>query len=811
MFPAIALGLRALARRPGYVLGVALPLAFGMGASIAIFSVVLNVLVRPLEYPDAGAIASIEQENPHLSAAPLRLSSGNYLRLEKAVRSFRSLAAYESAEVTLTGRGEPVRLAAAAVGRAFFDTLGVFPEVGRPFLPGEFTAPGLERAILARGRAAVLSHELWRSRFQGSREILGQVLTLDGAAHTVVGVMPPRFAFPGRVDVWVPLVFGDVAPDDWGGFYLGVVGRLAEGAAFEPARAELALKAEELRGLAAETNAGLRFSTMPLQEKMTKDLEEPLWVVLILANVILVNVGLNAGHLLLARVVSRERETAVVLALGGRVGAVFRQLLAESLLLTLAALALALVWAHWCLWTLLALAPVELAGFREIGLDGPTLLFAALVAVGSATLCAALPLPGLRSLDVARSLNEGAARGSPGRRQGRIQDWVVGAQTALSLALLVMTALMLRSYSGLASQELNFDPSGVLTLDLTLPEARFGDPDAARGFAERALQELAAAPGVAAAAAGLRFPVLDEGAGIWFRLGEGPGAGSAGGPAEHEATLNTVTPGYFDVLRIPIRRGRGLGEEDRPGGRKVVVVSEELARRHFGGRDPLGKRLVLTPWPEEGWEIVGVAADVKQGGLKASAFPTVYVPFSQLPIPRLRFVVRTSGDPAALSRTAARSIWAVEPDLGFERIAPLEARIGGLLAPERFAASLVALFGGLGLVLAATGIYGSTAYRVSGRRFEFGVRLALGALPRDIVLHEIRAGLPRTLIAVALGVAAAIGAGGLASSILYAVGPLDPLSVAGGALLTCLVALLSMYLPARRASRLDPSAVLRRG
>lgn len=806
-----SIGMRILFRRRSLVLGIALPLAFGMGASIAVFSIVMSVLVKPLGFPDPEALVSIEQESPHLSATPLRLASANYLHLEKAVQSFQSVAAYEVTDVTRTGGGDPERLKAAAVDRRFFEVLGTFPAAGRPFLAEDYSGPDLEYAILAHGRAVILSYEYWKSRFNGSKEILGGNLDLNGKSHVVVGVMPRGFEYPSRIDVWIPLLFGAAAPNDWGGYYLGVIGRLAPGVTIEQARADLALREQEVQKAAPEVNADFKFVALRLHDKLTADLRTPLWIVFILSTVILVNVSINAALMYLAGVVSREKDMALILALGEGIPGIFGQLAVESFSIALLACAGALLSAHWGLWILTSMAPIEAGNFAAPGLDIWTVGFGLCVAAVTAALCALLPIPGLLRLDIATSLNGSGTRTSSGLRQRRLQDTLVLGQTAVSLALLVTTVLMVRSYVGIASQELNFDPSGVLSLDLTLPQDQFQSPDALDGFTTRAIEELGSIPGVEGAACALRLPILDEGAGIWFTPGSSPSAGASAKPPEYEATLNTVTPDFFRVMRIPLLRGRGVDTKDRPDGPRVVVISRDVERRFFGGLDPVGKSLLLSPWPDAPWEIVGVAADVKQGGLRASDFPAIYVPFSQLPLGRLRFVVRSSGNPAALARTAMSRIWSVKPNLSFEEVAPLDERIGRLLAPERFAMILVGAFGALGLLLSATGIYGTTAYRVGQQGHEMGIRLALGGQPRDIVLHILRNSLSRTLLGLVIGLAMAIGAGRFLSSLLYAVSPLDPLSLAGGVILMAAVTILSMYVPAIRASRADPAAALRRG
>lgn len=801
--------LRSLLRHPRLSLGVVLPLALGLGAATALFSVLHTFLLAPLALPGADELVAIHQDVPQLGGE-LNLSSANYLDLVERNRSLETVAAYEKLDRSWTGHGNPERLTTAAVTPELWQLLGVAPAWGSGFEPAVYEVPDPTTKILAYGPAVLLSHELWQTRFGADPRVIGTAMVLDGRPHRIAGVMPPGLCFPEGVDVWTPLSFGALAPRDRGGFYLSVLGRRKAEAGSERVRQDLEAVAAHVRREAPDY-ADLSFVARPLREALTEELETALWVLFGLSLAILAGVVVNAATLLLAHSVARQRELAVRLALGGARRGVAAQAVAEAVLLALVAGVLGLLAAVWLLRLAVALAPFDLAGFQPLRPDLWTLVFGLGTAVAAGVVCGLLPVLRLDRNRLVRQLNEGGRSSTASRRQQHLQHLLVATQVALAAVLLVATLLMVRTYWELATSDFRFQPRGLLTLDLTLPEGSYDSPPAMSDFAARAVDGLAALPGAESAAAGLRLPVLDEGGGMWFLLAGASGGPPADGAPEHGADLNLVTPGFFETLRLPLLAGRGFDAGDRADAEPVVVVSQELVRRHFSDGEAVGRSIYLTPFPEMPWRIVGIAADVRQGGLRGEPEPALYLSYHQLPLGRLRFVVRTAGDPAALLPAARQRIWSLDPALAFETAGTFEARLHRLLRPERFALWLVGLFGVLGLVLSAGGIYGSTSYAVGRQLPELGIRAALGGEPRTLVRHLLRRHLGRALPGLAAGAVAVLLLARSASSVLYGVSAFDPVALLGGLAVLGGMAILAVYLPARRAARLEPSTILRRG
>lgn len=799
---------RTLARRPLFFLAVGTPLALGIAVSTALFSAVSAYLLRPLDLPHAKSLVYLYQDLPDYGGEQY-LSPANLLDLRAGTGSFAALAAYQVGPVTLTGAAEPVRLQAAIVDADFWRVVGIRPASGHLFAADDHRLADAAGISIGRAQAVLISHALWTSRYARA-PVAGRSIVLDGRPHAIVGVLPPETRFPDDVDLWLPLVLGGVAPQDRGSFQLQAVGRLAPGIDVAAARAELAGLAPRLERAAPEINAGIRLVVVPLREHLVERLTVPLWALFTLSVLILVGVSMNAAYLLLARHLVRRGEIALRVALGAGRGDVLFHTIAEGALVAGLSAMAGLLLAGSGLRLALRLVPISVAGLRPPVVDATAVAFAMAVAALVAVVCSLGPAFQLRrSSATACLLNGEGLRSSLGNRHLRLQAAMVTAQIALSTVLLVAMALMARTYRNLTAVELAFEPRQVLTLSLTLPEDRYRHETSRIAFTERVIGELAALPGAQRAAAALRLPVLDLGGGIWFRTALAGDRGTAA--VDHDATFNVISGDYFRTLGIPLLQGRSLADTVDAGAEPVTVVSQELARRHYPGGDALGRELILTPWPERRWRIVGVAADVRQNGLREPVRPAVYIDYRELPVEQVTFVVRTVGEPAALAAAARRRLWSVDPELGVERVAGLEAQLADAVRGERSALWLVGSFAGLGLLLAASGVYASLAYLVAQRRGELGVRLAMGAQREDILRQVVIGEVPRTVAGLALGLLASILLGGFAASLLYGVGPADPISLLGsGALLLAVVGLATLP-PARRAARSDPLTVLRSG
>ncbi len=801
---------RSLRREPRFFMIAVLLLAVGIGANSAMLGVIRNLLLAPLGFPQSDSIVVVNQRIPRLGGA-VPFSSGNFLDLTQQTQALEKLAAIQRVNATLTERGDPAVLDIARVTPSYFDALTVRPILGRPLRPEDAIPADPSGMILGQGPLAILSHELWSTRFGADEQAIGSFAVLDGVAHEIVAVMPADFRPPGPADIWTPLLFGQVAPYDRGGFRLQVLARLKAGAGLEQARQEADAIALRLGKVVPAINDGLALEVNRLQEVLTGDIRPVLWILYGISALVLAVICANVGNLMLAKASSRQKEIGVRVALGAGGRSIVRQLLAESLLIAWAG---GLIGALLAFVGLAALSGSLPSGFAAAATSGfswmiPALCLAIATVSGAVFgLTSALWLlrPNLREL-----LVEGGRGLSANRRQRLLQDALVVAQLALSVVLLLSTALMVRSYWQLASLDLGFQPQRLVTLDLTLPQRNFSSSGSMIGFVDRAVEELHSIPGASTAAASLRLPVLDFGGGVWFHEGRARSQEdwSQGKVKSHSATFNVVTPAYFRTLGIPIVRGRGLGPQDRAGSAEVVVISQRLAERYFPDSDPVGRFLVLTAWRGVSRQIVGVVGDVRQGGLKADPAPAVYVPYRQLPFARLRFSVSMKGEAEAALTQARARIWSIDSGLGFESSGTMAQRLEAVRRPDRLALALVAAFGVIGMLLAAAGVYASTAYLVDLRRPEFGIRMALGGRSGHIVGNVLKGGSTRCLIGLSLGMGAGLAASQLSQRLLFEVSPLDPWAFAASMALMATAALMAMYLPARRAARIDPNTVLR--
>ena len=797
---------RGLWRQKSWVAMIVLPLALGIGVTIAVFTIAQDVLLAPLRFPAPEQLVSLQHSIPG-EEGTLRLSPANYLDLEAASpSSFASLAAYEPIAATLIGQGDPLNLDAVRVSPSFFDVVAVMPQIGRPFDRTMARLPETEGIILDHGSTVILSHRLWKSRFGGDESVVGAVVTLDARRLEVVGVMPRDFDFPAGADLYLPLGFGEVAPHDRGGYYLEAIARLAEGRRLEQARVESEALMAGLRQAAPRINEKLDLSVLSLRDRLVEDLELGIWLLFGVSSLILLLVSANSAQLFWARGLERQRDLAIHLALGASRGSLIRQFLAESLGLATLATVLGSLLAWFGLDALVAVIPEGLFAGRPVELDAGSLPF--IVALGllvglAVGLAPILALTRLRSLP--RRLAEGGRSQSLGRGQKAIQDVMVIAQLALAMMLLHTTYLMLASYVELRSVPLGFDPEGVVTLDTTLPWEGYEDEATMRLFAERAVAEIASRPGVRSAGLGLRLPVVDGAGGVWVRTDPSETE------AAHPSTFHTVDSGFLPTLGVGLVRGRNIDPGDRSGTAPVAVVNQTFVRHHFAGLDPLEQTITLTPWPELQFQIVGIAQDVPQGGVGRQMAPAVYVPYAQVPMERLRLVARVDGDPERAVPTLAAAVWDVDPTLGFRVSATLNARLEKVLLPARISTTLIGFYGVFGALLAATGVFGVIAFFVESRRSEISIRLALGSQPRSLLVWVFRKALARTAVGLGLGVLGAVVLaiamteqlfGGISWSL-----PSLLLSLCG---LATVVAL-AQFFPARRAIRVAPTASLLRG
>lgn len=792
----VRLALRGLVKHPGHAAAVALTLALGIGANTAIFSVVNAVMLRPLPYPEAERLVDVLVLKPEMSPNRLGVTPAHFHAWKSQGSAFEHLGAYVPfGSLDLTGEGKPARLSRHLVSEGLLEALNARPARGRLFAPEDYRT----------GRAVLLTERLWRSRFGGDPEIPGRRLVLSGESYEVAGVLPEGFRLPGGApDVVVPLVFAPDAATDRSAAYLGGLGRLRPGVTLEAARGEMAGIGARLARQFPDTNESVTESLLPLREVFVGPARKALGVIAGAVAFVLLIACANVASLQLARSVSREPEMVLRSALGAGARRLARQLLTESAVLSLLGGALGLLLAALLLRLFPDARGIYLPRDVELGLDARVLGFTFLLALACG-LASSLP-PALRAGrgDLYRVLGGRAAEG--GERQVRLQGLLVVLEIALALVLLTGAGLMLRSFFRLQSEDLGFRPDGVLTLEISLPEAKYPEPGAVAAFHRELLERIAALPEVTAAGVARSLPPDD----LWGFLPEFEGREPS---RKDTAGWQVVTEGYFSALGTPVLQGRDFAAGDRVGGRLAAIASRSAARQFFPAGEALGRRVLFDGvW----YEIVGIVEDQRSPGATEEARPAFYLPLAQLPVPAeylrgMTLAVRTAGDPLKLAGPVRKAVWELDANLPIADLQTFEARLaaGTALARSRFNTALLASFAVLAVALALVGIYGVLSWQVNRRTRELGVRMALGALRADLLRLVLTRGLLLTGAGLAAGLLASVSLTRVLESLLFGVSALDPGTFALVVPALGATALLACYLPARRASRLDPLAALR--
>ena len=806
---------RKLVRAPGFTTVAALTLGLAIGATTVIFSVVNGVLLEPLPFRDPERlvrVASVGREG-----RPTAMSAPDFLDYRGQSKSVASMAAIEGITVNMTGRGEPERLSAARVSGSFFSILGVQPAIGRTFSPEDDTR-GAERVV-------VLSNALWRRHFGADPKIVGQSITLDANPFTVIGVAPVGFTYPSNPEIWVPLVLeGPVAaPDNRGAHYLGGIGRLAAGATVEQANAELAQIAAQLAELYPSTNANFGGMAVSLQEYTVGDARKGLLVMLGAVSFVLLIACANVANLLLVRAASRSTEMAVRTALGAGRGRILRQLLTESLILALLGSGVGLLLAVWGLDLLVAFGPQNLPRLDEVRIDGPVLGFAVGISLLTGLLFGLVPAVHASRPNLHEMLKEGARGSSAGG--GRLRSTLVMAEMALAVVLLIGAGLLIRSFARLLDVDPGFRTENVYTYTIAPPEPRYERTQPLRALVSDLVERARTLPEAQSVGATFGLPLGNYGIRTIFEIEGLPRSE----PGDRRITgVASVTPGFFETMKMRVLHGRSFTAEDRLGRQKVVIVNEALAKRYFPGESPLGKRIELG-WeldtaavaaPEGtardsaaryaiGGEIIGVVADVKQQSIAGESPAMTYVPFDQAPIGLVSVVVRSTAQPAAVHAAARAQLRALDRDLPLFDFRPVEDLVSDSVAQPRFYAILLGSFAAIALLLAAVGIYGVISYAVAQRTRELGIRVALGATGPQVLRLVLGRGLVLTATGVLAGLVVAFWLTRLLVTLLFGVEPADPLTFASVAVVLTGVAALASYVPARRAARVDPVIALR--
>jgi len=792
--------LRVLRRTPLFTACTIAALAIGIGSTTALFSVVHALLVKPLPYADAERLVVLWEHNLPRNRLRNVVSPANYLEWKARSQSFERMAALTQNRVTLTGNGEPEELPTVVVTADLLDTLGVAPMLGRGFASGE-DQEGAPRAL-------VLGHGLWTRRFGSDPAVIGRTLTINGEPATVIGVMSRGFEVLGiPADLYVPFRLGASARRFSGRSIIGI-GRLKAGVSRDQAQAEMEGVMDGLRREQPDFNTGWSVNLVPLREQLVGDIRLAVLVLFGAVGAVLLIACGNIGSLMLTRASSRRRELAIRTALGASTGRLLWQLIGESLLLSIAGGALGLLLSVWISNTLTSWVSTRLPLplLSQIAIDPSVLAFAALATVLTTLVCGLAPALGATGGSVVTALRDGAPNIS-GASRGRLMRQVfVVAEIALALTVVCGAGLLGRSLMELQRVRPGFSPASALSLRVTLPSRAYADSDAQHAFHTRVTDALQALPDVRAVG-GTSFPPL---------AGVGPATSfwraDAPQPPPNERPVveaRPVTAGYFHVMEIPFLAGRDLADSDTADRDPVAVINETFARQIYPGDNPIGRKFILNLGNPKPHEIIGVVGDVKLASVDGEVRPTAYLSSRQYAFGIMTYVVRTNGDPRLLGPSAVRVIREIDPLLPVASVRSLEEVFAESIARPRMIAVAMSVFAGAALLLAALGVYGIVAYSVSQRAREFGIRVALGAHPSQIVRMVVRQNLGVVAIGLLVGLACAIPAARLLRGLLFEVGPNDPATFGAIGSALAAIAIVASYLPARRGTRIDPVVTLK--
>jgi putative ABC transport system permease protein len=792
---------RSILKRPAMSAIVVITLGLGLGANAAVFSTIDALVLRPFTMRDVDRITMLSYTKPDDQNRREALSPADYLDLRKETDVFERLAAFEWWTANLVGKDEPENVQGFFVSADFFPALGVQPVAGRSFLPEEET-PGWNRRV-------VLGHGLWQRRFASDSSIVGRSIDVDGQQYEVVGIAPPAFDFPMGAQIWAPLAFNAETAANRRSLYITAIGRLAPGRTLEDAKVQMAIVGERLSREHPDTNRGRELRVYTLGDGM---MDIGLGPILTMwqasACFVLLIACANVANLLLARGAERQREMAVRLAIGASRARVARELLIESGILALAAVpaALAVTWVS--LKLIVAYMPAKIArfvaGWYQMDVDFRLIAFTAALAMGTALVFGLIPAIQASRPRLTETLKEGGRSSTAGAARLRLRRGLVVAEMALALPLLVAAALSVLTVHRFLNGPQGFNPEGVLTMQLLLPDARYPTADARLRFAGDAVDRLRAVPGVDLAAAVNIMPGSNGNAGRSIEIDGIPNPDPANPPS---VDYRTATPEIFTALQIPIRAGRAFTDGDREDTQAVAIVSESLARQYWPHADPIGKRIKTSTGP---WmTVVGISGDVIHNWFNRRNYPTLYRPFRQAPTDGMALIVRTSRDPSTLSAEARAAVRAVDPSQPLFDLLTMRQTLQERTIGLQYVGAVMLVFGGLALLLAVIGVYGVMAHMVTQRTHEIGVRMALGATRRDVLQITVGQTGRLTAVGVGIGIALSFLLGRLIEAGLLGVASSDARITVGLAAILVASSLAAGYLPARRAASIDPTVALR--
>jgi len=795
LFRDIRYGARSLMKRPGFTMIALIALALGIGANTAIFSLVNAVLLRPLPFAEPDRLVwmwgNIRNGSNRASVSP-----PDYLDYRQQNTTFEEFAASMGVASNLTGSGEPERLTAAGVTGNYFQALGVQPYLGRTFL--------LENEKPGSDQVAVLSYGLWQKRFGGDQSIVNKTIVLDGRTFLVTGVMPKDFNFPQSTELWVPINF-EIAEGmkQRGAHFMRPIGKLKQGVTLAQAQADTDAIARRLEEQYPDTNLSWNLRLVSLRERLVGNTRPTLFILFGAVGFVLLIACANVANLLLVRAAGRQKEVALRTALGAGRLRIVRQMITESVLLALVGGALGIFLAVWGIELLVKLSEGNIPPTAQVRIDTTVLAFTLLTSVFTGVLFGLVPALRTLNLNLIESLKEGGRSGADGRQSNRTRSLLVVLESAVAVVLLIGAGLLVRSLIQLQNVSPGFDPQNVLTMRVDLPRGKYSTPEKTGSFFTDMERRIGNLPGVENVALISELPLSGQRNDIPYVVEGRPPVAS---DQMFDDDFRRVDQHYFSVMRIPLLRGRNFTEQEVSESAKVVIISDLLARRVFPDEEPIGKRLILV-LAKQPYEIIGIVGDIRDRSLEINPLPAMYLPSNQTGWTNV--VVRTNGDPASLAGAVRKEVHAIDPDQPVAAVRTMNEWMDTSVSGPRYRTVLLALFAFVALVLASTGIYGVMSYSVSQRTHEIGVRMALGARRSDVMKLVVRQGMTLVVVGVAIGIVGAIALTRVMSTLLFGVTAKDPFTfVTVGALLTA-VAFVACYLPARRATKVDPLVALR--
>ncbi|MDX2042369.1 MAG: ABC transporter permease [Acidobacteriota bacterium] len=809
----VSYGLRALRKQKSFALVAIGSLALGIAANSAVFSVMNAVLLKPLPYPDADRLVILWSRSPGMNVEQDWFSPGQYLDVKTQNQVFEQTAITIGASFNMTGQGVPEHIDGARVSSSFFQLFGANAALGRIFTAEE-DSPGKPAAV-------VLSHSFWQRRYGGDQSALNQSLVLNGNTFAIVGVLSSDFTLTndvmpavnaiGRADVFLPLTMSDAARSNRGNEDFNIFGKLKPGVSQQQAQADMDLIAARMKQDFPQNyppTGGLTISVVPLLEQVVGDVGATLPILMSAVGFVLLIACANVANLLLARASGRQKEIAVRVAVGASRWRIVRQLLTESVLLASVGGIIGLAVAFASVGLLRSFGPQNIPRLHEVGIDWRVAAFTVVVTFVTGIVFGLVPALRASQVDLHETLKDGgrSASGASGRTAQRLRKLLVVAEIALSLVLLICAALLIRSYQRILNSHPGFDPNNVVAMRLALPQVKAPTPEAILSFYQRVTDRIRSLPGVEAAGVSHSLPMST----VSFAWDPITVEGYVPRTPDEKimSNIRMVSPDFFRAMRTPLRQGRFFDERDKRGEPETVIINEALAERFWPNQDPLGKRLQQTR--TKIWRtVVGVVRDAKQFQTEKEPPLSVYFPFEQSLARNLHLVVRTTSDPVAMTPTIVGALQSVDAEMPAFDVATMEQRMSDFLARRRFAMVLLAVFAAIAVLLAAVGIYGVMSYSVTQRTNEIGIRVALGASSRDVLNLILRQGMTLALIGAALGLVVAFGLTRFLSSMLFGIRATDPMTFARVALLLIAVALLACWIPARRATKVDPMIALR--